>query len=302
MDGSAEECDYWVVYESIDRTTTCRCPPEHTVFVTGEPPSIRLYNPLFLRNFHTVITCHPNLIHRNVVRTQPSLPWMIGMSWNAEIGGWERNLTKSYDELKALEPRKDRTMSMISSDKAQTKGHRLRLDFVKRLEKELGGELGVFLTTDHSLKDKWEAIGRYRYHICLENYVCRDYWTEKLADAVLGLSYPVYHGCPNLGDYFPSGSFRRIDLRDPEGAVKVIREILDSSLRDDNLVKLKESRNRILDEHNLFPSLARVFDGLPSGSRPRALSIRPETRVYTHNLRTIAMGLGGTVRDAIVRK
>jgi hypothetical protein len=42
---------------------------------------------------------------------------------------------------------------------------------------------------------------------CLENSQSPHYWTEKLTDAYLGWAFPLYVGCPNVGDYFAKESF-----------------------------------------------------------------------------------------------
>ena len=130
-----------------------------------------------------------------MVHTQPALPWLIGMRWDGQNRRWKKEYSKDYDELRSMsDPKKDRLVSVMTSDKTITKGHRIRLDFVRRLEKELGGDLDVFVTSNMGLEDKWDAIGRYRYHIALENSVYPDYWSEKLADPLLGLRYPIYYG------------------------------------------------------------------------------------------------------------
>lgn len=295
-----EECDYWVVGEGLPRRTTCRCPPEHTVFITGEPVNVRPYNPLFLRQFRTVISCQEKIVHRNVVRTQPALPWLIGMRWDSKNRCWKKEHSKDYDELKGMDDvRKDRLVSVITSDKVLTNGHRVRLDFVRRLEKELGNELDVFVTSNMDLEDKWDAIGRYRYHIALENSVYPDYWSEKISDPMLGLSYPIYYGCPNALDYFPEGSFTAIDINDFERSLSTIREVIGSDRRERCMDQLREAKRLVMDRYNVFPMLAEVLGGLPSGTAARSITLRPEKVIYTRSTKDFIWGLGGLMKDAV---
>jgi len=298
--GDLDECDYWVVEEMLPRVTTCSCPPEYTLFLTGEPPSVRTYNPFFLHQFHTVVSCHRNLIHRRVIHTQPGLPWLIGMRWDGQNRRWKEQHTKDYDELSEMpEPKKDRLVSVITSDKTMTKGHRVRLNFVRRLEKELGGDLDVFITSNMGLEDKWDAIGRYRYHIALENSVCPDYWSEKLADPLLGLCYPIYYGCPNLHDYFSRDVYQAIDINDLEGSVRTIQSVIYSDRREDNLEKLRQAKRQVLDQYNIFPMLADHLKTMPPGSRAKKITMKPENIIRTRSVRDLSMSLLGPLKGML---
>lgn len=302
FDQDLDECDYWVVEEMLPRMTTCRCPPEHTVFVTGEPPNVRTYNPMFLHQFHTVVSCHRNLIHRRVVHDQPALPWLIGMRWDGQNRRWKEEHSKDYDELSSMQDiRKDRLVSVITSDKTMTKGHRVRLDFVRRLEKELGGDLDVFITSNMGLEDKWDAIGRYRYHIALENSVCPDYWSEKLADPFLGLSYPIYYGCPNLQKYFSRDAYQSIDINDLEGSLRTIREVIYSDRREEDLEALEQAKRQVLDRYNIFPMLVELFKTLPNGSAAKRITMRPENIIRTRSARDLSMSLLGPLKGVLNR-
>ncbi|MCX6651403.1 MAG: glycosyltransferase family 10 [Methanomassiliicoccales archaeon] len=294
------ECDYWVVEESVPETTTCHCPPEHTVFMTGEPPCIRTYNPFFLYQFHTVVSCHRNLIHRRVINTQPALPWFIGMRWDSQTKNWKKEHNKDYDELQSMpDPKKDRLVSVITSDKTAIKGHRIRLDFVRKLEKEIGGDLDVFITNKMSLEDKWDAIGRYRYHIALENCIHTDFWSEKLADSILGLSYPIYYGCPNISDYLPNHSYTPININDYAGSLRTIKEIIYSDEREKHLDALREAKRRVLDQYNIFPLLASILDTLPPGGKHKQITIKPERKIYTRSVKNVVMGVGGLCKRMV---
>ena len=50
--------DGCVVFDGLLGTTAIDCPPDRTVFIAGEPPSIKLYHSGFLAQFATVVTCH----------------------------------------------------------------------------------------------------------------------------------------------------------------------------------------------------------------------------------------------------
>jgi hypothetical protein len=49
--------------------------------------------------------------------------------------------------------------------------------------------------------EKRAKLSEYRYALCMENCVCRNYLTEKLPEAVLAGCIPIYHGPPNVSDW-----------------------------------------------------------------------------------------------------
>ena len=60
--------------------------------------------------------------------------------------------------------------------------------------------------------DKHRLLGRYRFTFTLENFSYPGYVTEKIIDALVAGSIPVYLGAPDIEDFIPRGAF--IDLRD----------------------------------------------------------------------------------------
>jgi len=133
---------------------------------------------------------------------------------------------------------------------------------------------------DHGDKD--EALSDYRFHIALENSVHRDYWTEKLADPFLRGCFPIYSGCPNLDDYFPDGSYARIDLDKPQQAIGTIREVLRSDLDRSSSELRQEAKRRILYEYNIFAELEKLYPQLEQRKTPNFnLEESIPTRLYS---------------------
>jgi hypothetical protein len=132
------------------------------------------------------------------------------------------------------------------------------------------------------LDDKAEAVAPYRYHVAIENHIGLHHWTEKLADPFLGLALPFYCGCPNAADYFPAESFIPIDMKDPEGAARLIRQAIADNEYEKRLPAIIEARRRVMHEHNFFAVVTRVIaerhDVLPAPDGPRALYSRHALR------------------------
>lgn len=271
-----KEYDFWVVYEGLNEEESTSCPPQNTIIITGEPPDIKKYNPSFLAQFATVITCQPNITHSNVVLSQQSQPWHAGV-FRTPNG---TNIIKlDYDYFRKIgEIHKTRLISTICSSKSMTKGHRQRLRFIKKLKTHFGQNIDVFGSGFNSIPDKWDAIYPYKYHIVLENSSIENYWTEKLSDAFLARSYPIYYGCKNLSSYFPTSSFTPIDINEPDQAISIIEEIIEDRTYERSMKYIMESNSLVLDKYNLFPMIAQVCNEMKlTSSFFETVDIKPES-------------------------
>lgn len=95
---------------------------------------------------------------------------------------------------------KDRNLSLIASAKRKLKGHKLRHRCVDWMRSEgidvdvMGGGYGPFAV-------KADGLARYRFSVVIENSREENYFTEKLLDALLCKTVPIYWGCPNIDAY-----------------------------------------------------------------------------------------------------
>ena len=71
----------------------------------------------------------------------------------------------------------------------------------------------------------------YKFVICFENSMAEDYITEKLPNAMLGNSIGIYHGAPNVGEYFNTKSF--IHCADYPNYEAVIQRIIELDQDDE---------------------------------------------------------------------
>jgi hypothetical protein len=266
-----DECDYWVVYEGLLKAETTACPPDNVVLITGEPPSIRTYSAYFLNQFAAVVTCNRELPHPRKRYVQQSHPWHIGRHVR---GRHNIAFSRGYDELSRSEPEKSKLISVISSDKAFTEGHHLRLRFAVNLLERFEGRIDFFGRGLQDFECKWDAIAPYKYHVVIENGSFPDHFTEKLSDCYLAGAYPFYYGCTNIEDYFPAEAFTRIDIRDPESALLVIEEGLESDLYGKYSAPIREAKELVLNRYNLFAAIAEWAREAPISPR-RPVSLTP---------------------------
>jgi hypothetical protein len=181
--------------------------------------------------------------------------------WHLSTSAYSRNNQYDFDFLKSYPgiPEKKVTLAAINSNINALPGHRLRADFITRLcEGNLDFELygGSRWAAFKQFKGgaaegKWPVFSPAKYVLAIENEVADYYWTEKFTDAILCFSMPIYHGSPNINQYFPQGSYIPLDIT-KKSAPDDLRDILASGFYERNIDKLIEARNLILNEHNLF--------------------------------------------------
>ena len=243
------------------------CAPEHTLLVTTEPSSIKIYGNDFTRQFGAVLTSQAAwaLPHRQRIYSQPGSHWFYGIG--------SRHVMP-FNDLLASPSNKNKILSMVFSSKSMRHTlHHRRAALMRGLMQRLP-EMDLFgRDTAHALDDKADCLREYRYHVAIENFIGEHHWTEKLADAFLGETLPFYAGCPNAAAYFPEQSFIPIDLRDAKAAVYTIQKSLAENEYEKRLPAIREARRRVLFEYNLFAVLAREIPLLHDPAARRAPGI-----------------------------
>ncbi len=269
FDRATTDYDWLLVYDDVParpgenkKTSheTLACPRAHTLLVTTEPSSVKIYGNDFTRQFGAVLTSQPAwaLPHPQRIFSQPALHWFYGLGSREIV---------PFDDMLAHPPMdKSCDVSMVYSPKAMRHTlHHHRARFMRWLVEHMP-ELELFgRHTSRPLDDKADCLRDYRYHIAIENFIGEHHWTEKLADSFLGLSLPFYYGCPNAEAYFPAESFIRIDIHDPAGALNIIRTAIANKEYEKRLPALIQARRRVMFEHNLFAVAAREIARLHWG-------------------------------------
>jgi hypothetical protein len=251
--------DWLVVIDDIPRilpngTETLSCPKENTILVTTEPSSITRYGRAFAKQFHYLLTNQDEKVlpHPNAIRSQTGMLWYYG---------------KDYDSIVAMtHPHKIKKISTICSNKKQGHTiHRLRYEFTKILEERVP-EVERFGRGFTWIETKAEGLDDYEFHVAIENHYAPNVWTEKLADAFLGFTVPIYFGCPNVYDYFPEESLIQIDIYDTEGSIAKIKEIIATEGEyERRLEAVKEARRRVVEEYNLLAMVNNIVENSSQG-------------------------------------
>lgn len=278
INGKDDEYDFWVVYsKGVFKTEKCRVAPENTMMVTGEPSTIYHYSKGYVNQFGTLLVCRDDMKHPNQVYIQPAQPWFIG-----RIGsGNDITFKTGYDDYKGKDNyQKTKLISVISSNKAYTKGHQQRIDFVQKLKAHFGDQMDVFGRGFNGFDDKWDVVAPYKYHIAIENSAFDDYWTEKLADSYIGGAYPIYYGCKNVEKYFDKDALTVIDIHDVEQSIKQIEAVINSKTYENKFNAIIKAKNQVLDEYNLFAMLAKLMDQMNPNADKKEVVIKADTSFF----------------------
>jgi hypothetical protein len=263
IDDDLKECDFWVIFTDFDlKKETCLCSQANTIFIPGEPNSVAKFTDKFLKQFGLIITCQDEIVTPNASHYLEGHPWFIN---------------KSYDELVNLEPiKKTKKISLITSNKTETDGHKKRLDFAYNLKDYFKDEVDLFGRGIQQFDDKWDVLAPYKYSITMENSNYDDYLSEKFYDCHLSYTYPIYYGCPNASKYFFEKSFSRINIDNFDESVKVIESILnDENFYESRLQYIQTERLKVLNEYNLFPLLVSYLKKMDGNAKPGEITIAP---------------------------
>ena len=100
-------------------------------------------------------------------------------------------------EKPAIYP-KTKLVSLISSTKRMGPGHEFRLSWVKKL----WDKVDIYGRGLKTMNHKEEALQDYMFSVTIENDQYETYWTEKILDCFVSGTVPVYHGAPDVDNYF----------------------------------------------------------------------------------------------------
>ena len=259
-----EECDLVMVLNYIPVESSVRCAPENIWAMMQEPYVHDIFDWVMEghRQYRYVFTHHPkrNILLKKYVACQPALPWHVDAT---------------YDALrKSAVPEKRNAISWVTSNLTSFPGHKLRMEFLAQLRSH-GAPVDVYGKGIKFIENKWDALAPYRYSLAIENSSGPDYWTEKIADCFLSWTIPIYYGCTNLEDYFPEGSFIRIDINQPENALDIIH----ATLREDDwqarVTALNEARNLVLERYQFFPQVRQLISNYYKDLPKQDLVLKP---------------------------
>lgn len=250
-DTSCTECDFWVIHEGLDMAEAVTCPPENVIFVSSEEvPQIPQYPQKYLSQFPAAFTSRGDLQVPNVSRGLYMCAWQV---------------KKTYTELSGLGfPEKKKTLSAVVSNSTQNEGHRKRFGLINKLKGHFKDQLDWYAKGENYIENKWDGLIDYQYSIAVENSLLPYYITEKLMDCFLAYTMPIYLGAPNIGEFYPEGSFIDLKNYDYLSCIDIIEEAIANQLAIKNKEAIKEARDLVLNHYQFIPLLIRFIENCPA--------------------------------------
>jgi hypothetical protein len=282
FDDQPREYDYWLVIHAtgLDNIETAICRSDRTIYASLEADEeISQACRKFLGQFYYAFSCDAEI--DVPVRIDLSLhSWWVGIKVSFKNGNHviSKDCTMSYDSLaESLSVKKHDRISVIISNRDSIPGHRRRREFVEKLiSSRVGKYIDVYGPSHLPVEDKWDALVGYKYHLCVENMVKDNYFTEKFADPLLAECLNFYIGCPNISTYFPKSSFIPLSYEeDFEKTVLLIEETLESNIYDERIGEVRLAKHAVLNEHNLFFVVAKHFN--KSAGEKKIITLYPNS-------------------------
>ena len=103
--------------------------------------------------------------------------------------------------------KKSKLVSMISSSKNFTLGHKTRIDFINKNK----NQFDLFGRGFKQIKNKEEGLKDYMFSICIENGIYDSYFTEKILDCFACGTIPIYLGSKIIDKYFDGAGIIKLD-------------------------------------------------------------------------------------------
>jgi len=260
------QADWLVVFDEAPPGFCTTAPLERRILFVTEPPEIKKYPRSFLNQFGTVVApfSFRGVAPCRMAVGNPCLNWHYGVR---RAGQGYASPFRCLDDLRHMPlPNKTRGISVLCSDKTATEAQRRRLELVGLLRERLGDTLEVFGRGFNPVDDKMTAIAPYKYHLVLENNYLDNFWTEKLTDAWLGWSLPLYLGAPNLGAASPAPGFIALPPGEPEACARIIAQTVSDGLWEKRREAIAACRHWAIETTNVFFRAASIMQEAP----PRA--------------------------------
>ncbi len=245
LNDNCEEADAWFIFEDVVASdSVCNVPEGQVFFLSAETgwshdKFLRPSSLPFFRQFGGVFSCYA-ISGGLGTFAPPFLPWMINGNAATYFAPHERDINY-FKQLESVE--KKHPLSVICSSQTWTPHHRLRLEFVKYLVKELGDDIEWFGRGIREITEKWEGLASFERTLVLENQISSGVYSEKILDPFLSLTGSIYGGAPDIHSYLPVAQRNTINIADFDGSLEKIRKIIahpPSNQENDSLMQGKE--------------------------------------------------------------
>ena len=183
----------------------------------------------------------------------------------------EPHVSLNIDKLSTFSPEKTKIISAIVTSKYDMPGHKYRIDFLKYYQAnnpkytiDIYGLQNNFNLQNYLGPLKWMekdlGLFPYKYHIAAENCSIKNYFTEKIIDAIMSETVCFYWGCPNISTYINPRAYILVDLSNPEEAMKCVNDAIDNDEWSKRIDIIRHEKQKILYHYTFFPTMSSLFE------------------------------------------
>ncbi len=191
--------------------------------------------------------------------THNNIEWHISSSYQDLINN-KVDLTKKFNN----------EISAVLSSQYSNIGHQLRIKFAKYMEDNgliihhFGKGGNPFNFKNHfgelPYMHKDSAQFPYKYTFNAENNSEKNYFTEKIIDAILSETLCFYWGCPNISDWIDPRAYIILDFNNFEDSLRIVKDAIENNEWEKRLNFIKEAKVKILNELQFFPTLEKIVN------------------------------------------
>lgn len=149
-----------------------------------------------------------------------------------------------------LAEKKDRDVSILSSDKVMCELHRFRLALAKMCKAErLADTYGRFDGGDY-VKSVDETLDRYRFSFIIENDISDYYFSERLTSCLASQTIPIYVGARKISEFFNTDGMILLEKPDLELAKEALKQC-NRQTYEEKLPAVLENYERVQEYRNM---------------------------------------------------
>lgn len=211
---------------------------DYKVLVQIEPPSIiNIIDNISQNknNFDLILTWNSTLL----TECNNSRLFPFGTCW---INESDRKIHK-----------KTKKLSIISSNKTRTAGHKLRQDIIDTVPHNMD----VFGSGYRYIDNKIIGLKDYMFSLIIENDRLDNWFTEKIVDCLVTGTIPIYWGCNNIDKYFNTKGF--IEFKNINDFKESVLPILNEDTYKNMLPFINENFNLALNYVNFWDRVESII-------------------------------------------
>ena len=118
------------------------------------------------------------------------------------------------------------------------------------------------------LSSKADGLLAYRYSVCMENGLWKGYISDKIIDAILCRTIPIYVGAPDVLDYIPF-AFPLQHYQEPPRAKREIDQIMASTTAEPIIEQMNAWVRTYAEEYTLYSKIKQIVLNPPAEPRRR---------------------------------